>query len=452
MGGSSGASGGSAGATGGAAGDGGGAVPAAPALKETHVIPGGGGHHVSDATISPSNGNVSVLGYGSTGAGYETFIAQLKSGQATELPRRSFTSSAQVFGEGLVEGGNGALFLSGFFAKDVTVGSKTFTDPSGWGGFVTRLTPGSSGDVVDGLAMVGNGNQSFWGNARLGSGVVSVGIVLNGTTLHGQQIITDAAGDAIVSMEFDGQPQGKHAMFSGAGAQRFYDVATDSTPKLFAVGESPAVGPPLQVIGNGTLQLATVVAYDSSLKMLWARGLGSAGDDSFLDVAVNASGTQVVAAGQAKGAVDLGSGAPLPNHGGEDVFVAAFDASGNLTWARTFGGGADDRAYSVAIDGEGDVWVGGSVKSATIDFGPAELAKQGDEDGFLLRLDPSGNVRFASLFGGAGADTMSALAAAGNRVVAVGKFAGKFEFLGAPVAAVSANPNVFDFAVLDLVP
>lgn len=441
------ASGGSAGADSGAD-----AAPGPPTLSEVQVIPGGAGHFVTDAAIHPGSGHVFVLGYGSTSPGYESFIAELKPGQQEELPRRHFTSTDQAYAQGLVVGGNGALFLSGFFAKDLKIGSKTFAEPAGFGGVIARIMPGSGSDTVEGLAMLGAGNQSFYGNAALGSGSVSAGFVNGGTVLHGQTVTTDIDGDAIISAEFDGQPVGKHAVFGGGGTQRFYDVATDATPKIYAVGESATTGTALQVVGKGTQQLATVVAYDSSLKQLWARALGSASNDAFLDVGASASGKQVVAVGYAKGQVDLGTGAPLPNAGAEDLLVAQFDGSGNLTWARTFGGAADDRAYSVAVHASGDVFVGGSIKSATIDFGSGKLNKQGAEDGFILRLDASGNVRFAALFGGAGADSIGGLTASDDRVVAVGKFAGKLDFLGKPIAPVSANPAFFDFAVLTLKP
>ncbi|MBE7480509.1 MAG: hypothetical protein HS104_11070 [Polyangiaceae bacterium] len=422
-----------------------------PTLTELHVIPGGAGHHVTDVAISPTNAHVFVVGYGSVAPGYESFVAEVAPGQAEELPRRHFPSSGEAYAEGVVVGGTGSLFLSGFFVKDVKIGDASFTEAAGWGGVVARLIPGPAGDQVDGLSIIGNGNQSFWGNARFGSGSVSVGIVVSGTQLHAQTVNADAAGDALVSLEWSGP--GKHAVFAGSGAQRFFDVATDSVPKIYAAGESAGFGDPLLVLGSGAaLQLATVVAYDSNLDLEWARAIGSAGDDAFFDVATNPTGNQVVAVGVAKGQVDVGKGSPLPNEGGEDVLIAQLDGKGELKWARTFGGGADDRAYAVAVDSTGDVWVGGSMKSVSIDFGTGPLTKQGLEDGFIVRLDSSGMVRFATLFGGSGADSISALGATAGRVVAVGKFEKKFDFLSTEIAPVSTNPGVFDFAVLDLTP
>lgn len=426
--------------------------PAPPTLTEVQVIAGGQGHFVTDAAIHPGSGHVFVLGYGSTSPGYESFVAELKPGTAAELPRRHFVSTDQAYAQGLVVGGTGALFLSGFFVKDLKIGNKAFAEPSGFGGVIARLLPGTAGDTVDGLSMLGTGNQAFYGNALLGSGSVSAGFVNGGTLLHGQTLTTDVDGDAIVSAEYDGLPVGKHAVFGGKGVQRFYDVATDSTPDVYAAGESAAFGSPLEVVGTGALQLATVVAYDSSLKLLWARALGSASNDAFLDVAANTTKKQIVAVGYAKGQVDLGKGAPLPNAGGEDLLVAALDGNGNLAWARTFGGGADDRAYCVAVHPSGDVFVGGSIKSATVDFGTGPLTKQGTEDGFILRLDSSGNVRFATLFGGAGADSIGGLTASADRVVVVGKFQGQLELLGKTVAPLGTNPAIFDFAVLTLKP
>jgi hypothetical protein len=98
---------------------------------------------------------------------------------------------------------------------------------------------------------------------------------------------------------------------------------------------------------------------------------------------------------------------------GGDAVVVRIDRSGRSIVRRTaLGGRGADAASAIAFAREGGVWVVGTTASA--DFPVSHDAFQpfpgGDTDGFVARIDASGEVRFASYLGGAEADEARSVA------------------------------------------
>jgi hypothetical protein len=85
-----------------------------------------------------------------------------------------------------------------------------------------------------------------------------------------------------------------------------------------------------------------------------------------------------------------------------DAFVLKLNANGQLVWAVSFGGDANDFAYGLALDPNGNVLVSGQFgRTADFDPGPAEFAitaKAGDN--FVLKLSSAGQFVWAKRFGG----------------------------------------------------
>lgn len=112
---------------------------------------------------------------------------------------------------------------------------------------------------------------------------------------------------------------------------------------------------------------------------MWSRELGTAGTERAYGVAVDGDG-HVVVTGYTAGDLD---GTPAGN-ASDDAFVVQFDGAGNRRWLTQFGvPGVADRSYSVAVDGN-DIYVGGYTKGAL------GTANQGDKDVFVARLDADG--------------------------------------------------------------
>src|SRR5690242_932445 len=77
----------------------------------------------------------------------------------------------------------------------------------------------------------------------------------------------------------------------------------------------------------------------------------------------------------------------------------------NFAWASQFGSTFDDIGDVVTTDKNGNVYIAGSFYN-TVDFNPGfgtlNLTSFGSSDGFIVKLDSSGNFIWARQIGGVG--------------------------------------------------
>jgi hypothetical protein len=104
-----------------------------------------------------------------------------------------------------------------------------------------------------------------------------------------------------------------------------------------------------------------------------------------------------------------------------DLFIAKYDAGGNVLWAKSGGDTYQmDNMNSVAVDASGNAYVAGEFYNPTINFGLFTLTNSDDtvysSDFFLIKYDANGNVQWAKSAVGAYEDIASSVAvnASGN--------------------------------------
>lgn len=172
----------------------------------------------------------------------------------------------------------------------------------------------------------------------------------------------------------------------------------------------------------------------------WSARLASGFDDSVAGVSVGSDGDIAVAGTFAS--TGLLGGTPVEARGGDDVFVAVFDATGAQRWQRVVGSGGDDDVAGIARVGSAVVVAGSFPAPLYVEdgdqprFGPA-----GDRDGFLVALAAgTGQLVGAQRFGGAGLDSLTAVAGHGDRVLAVGTAHGPLDPAGVPAGSGELSP------------
>lgn len=103
--------------------------------------------------------------------------------------------------------------------------------------------------------------------------------------------------------------------------------------------------------------------------------------------------------------------------GSEDIFIAKYDSSGNLLWARGAGGPFGDNAWGIAIDGAGNSYVTGRIGRFTevADFGNGVTLTS--EGAFVAKYDSSGNAVWATALTSAGLSFAISVDASGNSYV-----------------------------------
>ena len=153
---------------------------------------------------------------------------------------------------------------------------------------------------------------------------------------------------------------------------------------------------------------------------MWAKSAG--GENPCIgyknvSVAVDASGNAYLAGYFTGDSITFG-GDTLTNAGGDNIFLAKYDAVGNVIWAKKAGGTNNDLAYSVAADAQGNAYITGSFGDSTFIFGSTTLTNPypGSDDIFLAKYDTYGNVLWAKDEDGTGGGTAKSVAvdASGN--------------------------------------
>jgi hypothetical protein len=122
-----------------------------------------------------------------------------------------------------------------------------------------------------------------------------------------------------------------------------------------------------------------LVKTDANGNLQWAKTYGGTSWDRAFSVQQTSDGGYIVAGWTDSFSAGLG-----------DIFLIRTDASGNISWAKTYGGGSFDRAYSVQQTSDGGYIAAGFTRS----FGA------GDDNIFLIRTDASGNISWAKTYGG----------------------------------------------------
>jgi hypothetical protein len=189
----------------------------------------------------------------------------------------------------------------------------------------------------------------------------------------------------------------------------------------------------------------------------WAIANGTGFGEGY-DVITDASGNSYTT-GIFSSTVDFDPGPGTQNlsssGGSYDVFIQKLDPNGNLLWVKKVGGSSNDYAKSISLDGSGNVLIAGYFQGST-DFDPGSgsniLTSNGQDDIFVLKLDPSGNFLWAKSIGdvnydqGFGVDIDNS-----DNVYVTGVFRGTVDFdPGAGTANITSSGGNQDVFILML--
>jgi hypothetical protein len=230
---------------------------------------------------------------------------------------------------------------------------------------------------------------------------------------HGNAVAFDAAGDVVATGEFlSAGDETNGAAFVARLAGSSGEVAYVKDPSLFATrGVALAADREgfVYVAGQqtGSEQDGFVAKVNRRGNTVWYRTLGDTG--GLGEAARGARGVAVARAGAVyvtgrfSGEGSFG-GAMRTSVGLFDGYLAKYDATGDVTWVRSWGG-AGETVYGedVALDNDERVYVAGRF-TGVVDFNPGGGTAQRDGSGsldfYLSRFDAAGAFSTATSFGG----------------------------------------------------
>ncbi len=240
------------------------------------------------------------------------------------------------------------------------------TTSFGNGGDVLILKYDGSGVLQ--LAKTWGGN--FLDQVLGGSIVGSSWLYLVGQTQSG-----DVPGQQALLMKYDLDGNFDFAKTWSAGfADSFRCVKSDTSGNLYIGGTV--------TFGLGVID-ALVLSYDSTGAVRWETEWGSPLIVEEIDDIVLSNDGYLYAVGTQSIGI-----------GGSSILVIKLDTSGNIIWAKTWGGTSQERGTGVSLSSSGNIYISGVTNS----FGA------GGNDAVLISIDPNGNIIWQKVWGESGED------------------------------------------------
>jgi hypothetical protein len=344
----------------------------------------------------------------------------------------------------------GNVYVVGNFdSPTLTLGSTTLNNAGNWDVFLAKYD--AAGNVLWAVGAGGTSRDECYGividandNVYIHGWFGSPSITFGATIL----LNTDFAGSEIFLVKYNSAGTVLWAKKQGGtGVDKGHDIAVDASGNVYATGffQSSTI-----TFGSTTLTNAGpmytkdmyIVKYDSSGNAIWAKKAGGSQDDEGWSIAVDGSGNAFVCGQFTSPSLAFGSNI-LMNAGQYDLFIAKYDAAGNLQWGRGAGGIDFDVTLSVTTDANGNAYMTGWYTNDTITFGSIPLLNMGGEDIFLVKYTGTGNVAWAKRAGGVSYDEgRSIIADVDGNTYITGSFDGP-SITFDTITLSSTNMNIF---------
>lgn len=164
-----------------------------------------------------------------------------------------------------------------------------------------------------------------------------------------------------------------------------------------------------------------------SQNWLWAKQLNGPDTDEILSVAAYAD-SAVYIGGRYQDSIRFSPSVAFSgNPGYDNAFVAKYDTSGTLQWARVFGGNRNDQVTAMCTDDSGYVYLACYSRSTDpLVFDSFSFTGTGNDKTFLLKINPLGNLVWGKLLTAGTSNAYPTSIAVKNGVVAI---TGSYAFL-----------------------
>ncbi len=227
---------------------------------------------------------------------------------------------------------------------------------------------------------------------------------------------------------------------------RGHAIDLDDSNNLYATGYfvyEVTFGDSVDLTGEGEEDIF-VAKFNDEGELLWVKQAGGAAETNENDrgnaIAVDEE-NNVYVAGSYEGPASFDS-ININGNGKMDLFVAKYDAAGNIVWLRHAGNTEMDVANGMVLDEEGNLYVTGQFRFS-ISFDTITLTGNGNNaDIFLVKYDPSGNVLWARNFGNTSTDVGTAICTGPDGNLFMTGYGGAINFDGIQLPSVGGT-NVF---------
>ena len=148
------------------------------------------------------------------------------------------------------------------------------------------------------------------------------------------------------------------------------------------------------------LIISTAISLSAQVEIEWQRCLGGTGNDGANSIQQTTNVGYIVAGNSHSNDGDISG-----NHGGGDIWVIKIDHQGNIQWQKCLGGTGDEGG---SIQQTND---GGYIAAGTTNSNDGDVSgNKGGNDGWLVKLDSTGNITWQKCLGGSGGEQSHTIA------------------------------------------
>jgi len=343
-------------------------------------------------------------------------------------------SAGNAKGHSIAVDAKGNVYVTGYFESDsLTLGSITLRSAGGKDIFVVkydsngkvlwaRSAGGMNDDYGASIAVDASGNvyvTGYFESDTLTFGTITLRNAFaerkkaiieqlhakdtSLTTLIQKALAGDPSAKDLIEKAFPEDPSFKEPLKDLIERTLAGNSSARDTLEMFLRLSIFARGFVTQMAGGMSTRDIFIVKYDPNGQPLWATSAGGEDDDEGRSIAVDAKGN-VYVTGYFKSANLTFGSITLENAGKggddksfeEDIFIAKYDPKGQLLWAKSAGGDEEERGEGIAVDPNGNVYVAGYFQSDVLSFGSVTLKKDFEiENIFIVKYDPNGQLLWA---------------------------------------------------------
>ncbi|MFL5763539.1 MAG: gliding motility-associated C-terminal domain-containing protein [Bacteroidia bacterium] len=325
---------------------------------------------------------------------------------------RSAGGPAEEIGEGLGTDAAGNVYLTGYFhSPSITFGSYTLSNAGSDNIYLVKYDP--SGNVVWAKSAGGTSSDNATGLAvaetSVGTRIYIAGLLQSASSQFGGISVIPLGGGSAFIAQYDdlGNPLWVRTGGAATGTAMALGVTADSLGRATITGffsASPSVFDSYSLNTSGGRDIF-VASYDISGNIRWAKSAGGINADLGNSAATDACGNIYVTGYVSTPSATFDTLTVTSHSNAEDIFIAKYDTAGAFQWVRTAGKLGFNNSYSVATDISGNAYIGGVYADSMIFETDTLFYPPGGIDPvFIAKYDSHGTLLYLTSLASGGDD------------------------------------------------
>ena len=332
---------------------------------------------------------------------YDTFLVKYDA-NGNVLWAKSFGGIYDDVGYSITTDVSGNVILVGsFYSPSVAIASNTLINFGGGDIFIVKYdNSGNELWVKQEGGIAGENAKSV--TTDLNGNIFFTGYFSSSTMFTGTYTLTNSGNEDFFIVKYDVMGNTIWAKSAnGVGKQNGNSIKTDSFGNVCVTGFfNNSIAFNNYTLTTSSFSDVFVVKYDNSGNEIWAKSCGGNVIDIGYGISTDNQGNVFVTGSYCSSTFNFGSSSLINASADYDIFVLKYDQFGNELWAQSIGGLYEDTGLGIANDIFGNVIFTGHFHSPSVNFGTQILSNSGIGDGYVAMYNSSGNVLWAKSAGG----------------------------------------------------